>query len=199
MTEKGQLAGNLASSESASMEEVLSSIRQIIAESNATSDRETEPPQASVGETYAAAGIGDAYLGRIEEGRGGDEILRLTNRIDDPKPASNVPEVAPYRSSHRSSRRADLGARPPEPIAEKRTEGLVLSYEPSASAGRSFAALNSALDTHQPVQAEGRTVDSLLVELLLPMLHEWMDTNLPNLVERLVSEEISRIAKESSR
>lgn len=40
-----------------------------------------------------------------------------------------------------------------------------------------------------------REMDQMAENLLRPMLQEWMDNNLPTLVERLVREEIERIAR----
>ena len=40
-------------------------------------------------------------------------------------------------------------------------------------------------------------VESLVRELLKPMLRDWMDSNLTPLVERLVREEIQRMARDA--
>jgi cell pole-organizing protein PopZ len=40
-----------------------------------------------------------------------------------------------------------------------------------------------------------RTIDELVEDLLRPLLRNWLDANLPPLVERLVREEIERVAR----
>ncbi|MEP0509492.1 MAG: DUF2497 domain-containing protein, partial [Aurantimonas coralicida] len=40
-----------------------------------------------------------------------------------------------------------------------------------------------------------RTMDETVRQMLRPMLQEWLDDNLPRLVERLVREEIERVAR----
>ena len=40
-----------------------------------------------------------------------------------------------------------------------------------------------------------RSFDEMAEEMIRPMLREWMDNNLPVLVERLVREEIERVAR----
>lgn len=64
----------------------------------------------------------------------------------------------------------------------------------SASTGdqvaRSFQEL-AALVNNTPQ----RSLDEVAEELLRPMLQEWLDDNLPTLVERLVREEIERVAR----
>jgi cell pole-organizing protein PopZ len=68
----------------------------------------------------------------------------------------------------------------------------------SSSAGdqvaRSFQDLAIAVD-----HAERRSLDQIAEEMLRPMLQEWLDDNLPTLVERLVREEIERVARGSRR
>jgi hypothetical protein len=40
-----------------------------------------------------------------------------------------------------------------------------------------------------------RTIEDLVREMLRPMLQQWLDTNLPDLVRQQVASEISRIAR----
>lgn len=55
---------------------------------------------------------------------------------------------------------------------------------------RSFGELAAAIDGQQR-----RSLDEMAEEMLRPMLQEWLDDNLPTLVERLVREEIERVAR----
>jgi uncharacterized protein len=43
----------------------------------------------------------------------------------------------------------------------------------------------------------GRTLEDLVRELLRPMLKDWLDAQLPKIVERLVQEEIQRMSREA--
>ncbi len=54
----------------------------------------------------------------------------------------------------------------------------------------SFAALETAV-----FGPGGRTIEDITKELLRPMLKQWLDDNLPPLVERLVAEEIQRVSR----
>ncbi len=40
-----------------------------------------------------------------------------------------------------------------------------------------------------------RTLEDMVIELMRPLLKDWLDKNLPAVVERLVQKEIDRIAK----
>ncbi|HKW55030.1 MAG TPA: DUF2497 domain-containing protein, partial [Stellaceae bacterium] len=74
----------------------------------------------------------------------------------------------------------------------------------SATAAASIAALSQLADLGQkgqvgtaPLGDAGRTLESLVRELLKPMLRDWMDGNLTPLVERLVREEIQRMSRDA--
>jgi cell pole-organizing protein PopZ len=43
-----------------------------------------------------------------------------------------------------------------------------------------------------------RTLEDLTREMLLPMLKEWLDENLPTIVDRLVRAEIDRVSRSPS-
>jgi hypothetical protein len=55
---------------------------------------------------------------------------------------------------------------------------------------RSFSDLAAAIDGQQR-----RSLDEMAEDMLRPMLKDWLDDNLPTLVERLVREEIERVAR----
>ena len=90
------------------------------------------------------------------------------------------------------------------------------SVEPSAGddlvgsgvvgvAASAFARLNQAVQdsvpqpaAHEPgpsVDANGKTIEDLVKEMLRPMLKEWLDRNLPPMVERFVEREIVRLTR----
>jgi len=59
---------------------------------------------------------------------------------------------------------------------------------------QSLTSLSDAL-----LENSGRNLDEVAEEMLRPMLQEWLDNNLPSLVERLVRSEIERIARGDTR
>ena len=66
-----------------------------------------------------------------------------------------------------------------------------------ASMQDNFAALAMLAEPGQPPQIvrSGETsLEGLVRDMLRPMLAEWLDTHLPDMVERLVKAEIARIA-----
>ena len=85
------------------------------------------------------------------------------------------------------------------PFAEPRAESLpakieaaasLMSAEAGAQVARSFGELADMLDGFNQ-----QSVEEIAQDMLRPMLQEWLDDNLPTLVERLVREEIERVAR----
>jgi len=80
----------------------------------------------------------------------------------------------------------------PNPPVRQPVEGLTSEQ----SAAETSAAFNRLADTIVGHASSGeRSIDELTRELLRPMLQSWLDENLPRLVERLVREEIERVAR----
>jgi cell pole-organizing protein PopZ len=74
-------------------------------------------------------------------------------------------------------------------------EGLI-SGKAEESAMAAFHLLSSTLVKQSQ---DGKTLEELVKDMLGPMLREWVDENLSEIVERLVQEEIERIARRSGR
>ncbi|MBZ0216677.1 MAG: DUF2497 domain-containing protein [Fimbriimonadaceae bacterium] len=74
--------------------------------------------------------------------------------------------------------------------ADETAGEALLSENSGASVASSFSSLENLVMTTQ-----SRTIEDLLQSILRPMLREWLDGNLPPLVERLVREEIERVSR----
>jgi cell pole-organizing protein PopZ len=70
------------------------------------------------------------------------------------------------------------------------TQQALLSQDAGLQIARSFEELAAAIDG-----ADRRSLDEIAEDMLRPMLRDWLDDNLPTLVERLVREEIERVAR----
>ena len=68
--------------------------------------------------------------------------------------------------------------------------GAMLSAEANASISSAFQALSASV---QMTSAE--TIERHVRDLLRPMLKQWLDDNLPVMVERMVRAEIERVAR----
>lgn len=74
-------------------------------------------------------------------------------------------------------------------VVEKDVAAIV-SPAVGEQVARSFGDLALAVDS-----SARRSFDEIAEDMLRPMLQEWLDDNLPTLVERLVREEIERVAR----
>ena len=76
------------------------------------------------------------------------------------------------------------------PQVQAEVQQVLLSEAAGEQIARSFGELAAAIDG-----SERRSLDEIAQDMLRPMLQDWLDDNLPTLVERLVREEIERVAR----
>ena len=184
------------------MEEILASIRRIISEDDA---------EAEEGQDTAPEDVAEAELVEVEEDppvdETDDDVLELTDEIEDESDDEIVeltdesetvdimdveempePEPEPFE--------AEL-APVDQPIAPPSDAGLI-SPPPASEATSQFSVLAAAVAGERLGQSMGvgaRTIEDLVKEVMRPMIKEWLDENLPALVERLVGREIDRMAR----
>lgn len=90
----------------------------------------------------------------------------------------------------------------PEPadvLAAEAADRLV-SENPAMNSVTSLSALAAAVDTHRRAVDPSigpRTIEDLVKDVMRPMIREWLDENLPSLVERMVGREIERMTREA--
>lgn len=97
-----------------------------------------------------------------------------------------------------------VGSTPPAPEPVPAPQAAVNLPETPRSAiisdvaGRQVAAAFGEL-SDAFAASRRRSFDEVAEEMMRPMLQEWLDNNLPTLVERLVREEIERVARGTAR
>ena len=84
-----------------------------------------------------------------------------------------------------------------DPAPVPPTEDELVSAASAEAARQSLEALTAAV-TPAPAAAPapaagGRTMEDVVLDALRPMLKDWLDANLPSMVESMVAKEISRI------
>lgn len=166
-----------------SMEEILASIRRIISEDGATveptpADPNAEPaPEPAPVVEMAAVEAEPMVLDLVEEVK---EDGSIENIAPEPEP---VVVTAP----------------PPEPIHHD-TNRLIsdTAAQASANALNNLSRLvgGSININSQPIGAGHKTLESMVAELLRPILKDWLDKNLPAIVERIVQKEIQKITRD---
>jgi cell pole-organizing protein PopZ len=163
-----------------SMEEILASIRRIIAEDNDTGKPEEEeavsppPPPPPPPMRMPEPEPEPAQMAHE------DDVLELTEVVEEEE--EYQPPEDPF---------------PPRRF-EMPDEGLV-SKATAAASTAAFAAMHNRARERRGGDVylgDGAiTLEEIVKELLRPQLQEWLDLHLPGLVERLVREEIERLAR----
>ncbi|MBC6981792.1 DUF2497 domain-containing protein [Caulobacter sp. 17J80-11] len=181
------------------MEEILASIRRIISEDEAPAEPQAASAAAPVAHAVSPAMMDEtpSHIADVAY-EADDEVLELTQRYEEPAPAP-APEPTPIRPFETVG---DIEAAPrempaPAPVAsfsQTETERLV-SDRAAESAAAAFGALASTL----LMPREGRSLEDVVKELMRPMLKDWLDQNLPAIVEAQVQSEVERIARRGAR
>ena len=170
------------------MEEILASIRRIISED--------EPaPQASAEADTASPPHGDPME---------DDILDLTDSLDDDGDEVFEQDPEPMPSAFESSGDLDIYTRP-DPIPMPSVSAFVADDDEvfdddddalvGAPAQETASSAFGQLARTVSMPAEGRVLEDVVRELLRPMLKDWLDANLPAIVETAVQSEVERIAR----
>ena len=153
-----------------SMEEILASIRDIIDdERNAARGAAPQPPR-----------------------RAPAPAPQIVHSTDVATPHGDAPELAQRPDGSGPTvvwRRPQVEGERPAESPERNEEGL-MSPEATEAAALSFGALSANLAVRSAELA-----DEMVRETLRPMLKQWLDENLPPIVERLVRAEIQRVAR----
>ncbi len=152
-----------------SMEEILASIRNIIADDPA----KRPAPKALQPAPTPAPEIVYSKDAAAPHG----ETSGPPQRVD-----ANAPTVV-WRRPQAVEAESAAGAHEP-------SDEPLLSREATEAAALSFGALSAGLDVRSAQLADGMVRD-----MLRPMLKQWLDDNLPAIVERLVRDEIQRVAR----
>jgi cell pole-organizing protein PopZ len=209
-----------AKAQEPSMEEILASIRRIIADDDGAKpapkvEPKPEPPVAKAPppKPPPPAPPPPAAMGQ-------DDIDAMLAGLDEPaepappppppppapEPEPDVLELTEAMQATPAFRKIDAHqdvvfeeteAPPPRRPAPPRhvpqptaTESPIMSSATASAVDSAFNALAQTV-----LVQNAKTLEDLVKEMLRPMLQHWLDNNLPTLVERLVRQEIERVAR----
>ncbi|MGA7233352.1 MAG: DUF2497 domain-containing protein [Xanthobacteraceae bacterium] len=204
-----------AKSQEPSMEEILASIRRIIAEDD--SEKSAPHPAEAAGVELnpdtaasslgAARAMGDSYSPPLPDSPA-PSIGALSGTARAARPSTVLDLIEPMASSASQSAAPAVDSSPAPPasiehaVANEAMSGTqssgahddgrggLMSNATSAAVDSAFNALAQTVLVHN-----ARTLEDLVREMLRPMLKVWLDDNLPGLVERLVRAEIERVSR----
>lgn len=186
-----------------SMEEILASIRKIIADDQKSLERKLEAQAPVVTETEMAV---PSTSDNDDAGDGLENYEAMTSA--EPAPVHAAP-LQPERPESPALQTVAapavqeavrpvidlpppvlMPAQPTQRPAAYHSGHTLLSDENAGMASASFQTL-----AHTVFSQNARTLDDLVKDMLKPMLATWLNENLPSLVERLVRAEIERVAR----
>lgn len=162
-----------------SMEDILSSIKKIIAEDSVKPTGFTRARARSVETAVEMEEPVAEAADFIDDGD--DDILELTQSAPIDMPAAEQPVPA-----------ADTA---PEPITETPAESPIVSTIAVEASRHALASLSKIVV--KPEIAGSDTLEGMVRDMLKPMLKDWLDANLPEIVERMVAQEVARISGRS--
>lgn len=200
------------------MEEILASIRRIISEDEAPAEAAAAPagpeaqPEPEAQSEPPAAETSPALMDETpamqEPASSEEDVLELTDTYVAPAAESiGDLEVSPVQEDvdpFPAEAAESAFAPEPEHPSDTTSHSPAAAYDPlvgdsaAASAASAFAGLASSLKKSEPMETStptGPTLDELARSLLRPMLKEWLDANLPGIVEAQVRKEVERIAR----
>jgi uncharacterized protein len=174
-----------------SMEEILASIRRIIAEDGETA---AEPAAAAAAAPEAAPTAAEPA----------EDILELTDVVEPDGSVVNL-NAAPKLEPVPPPPLVPPPLREVAPVAEPTDAEGIVSVATAAASVAAFSQITSLSSRSEPrarnlgVGAGDLTLETLVREELRPILKDWLDQYLPDMVERLVQEEITRLVRDVQR
>jgi cell pole-organizing protein PopZ len=207
-----------AKAQEPSMDEILASIRRIIADDETKfkrADPVNRPPTAAMqsvtplpapvrASTPLPSDDIDAPVGKPDEMETEDtasDVLDLTEAMTAPATREQPPVFRTIEGGSDVFFSAQSASNAPEasppridedhrPFTRGAAERPLISSSTSAAVDAAFNTLAQSLLTQN-----ARTLDDVVKEMMRPLLKAWLDDNLPSLVERLVRAEIERVSR----
>jgi cell pole-organizing protein PopZ len=185
------------------MEEILASIRRIIADDDVSKSpagpvkQHASAPGAPAPSAPAAARDHDTILSAFDDAerdaaQAGSDVFELTDAMQSEAAAFGTidgPADVMFSDAPEPEEPAPPPARAARPVAPQSDRSLM--------SPRTAAAVDIAFNSlaHTVLVQNSRTLEDLVREMLKPMLKAWLDDNLPNMVERMVRAEIERVSR----
>lgn len=191
-----------------SMDEILASIRRLI----------TEDTERSSGVPHLSAAVAPT-LAEAEAGYDSEpsDVLLLTEMLSDDDSVVRLPETGPaglgvgriepvalgtpiegFRQEPTFARSAAVATLPPAEaptmeMARTATDQLMSQDRAKASSALLRELVRAVTKANELSLGGDPTLEALVREALTPLLRNWLDANLPAMVERLVKAEIDRV------
>lgn len=187
-----------------SIEEILASIRQIISD-------DEQPPTAVPSDPEPADEPEDDVFELTESMKEDPEPVEIKDEevnLDDDFDIA-LAEINKTLANDIAEETEETMVAPPPPPPPPAASAApveddfdnILSERAKSAALSSMAKLASGMPISKPAATpkhyDGVTLEDIVRDLLNPMLRDWMDQNLPPMVERLVQKELEKLARKA--
>ncbi|WP_284178998.1 DUF2497 domain-containing protein [Rhabdaerophilum sp. SD176] len=173
-----------------SMEEILASIRKIIADDSLGMKKDEPVQKKSAAKKEPPAPEPKPVVEEEPEVLDLAEVAKVASA---PQTVEIEPEPEMEPMPEVMFEPAPVMQEPPRaPInTVAALEERIVSDNTGVLVGQAF----QTLARHTAMPAIGRSIEDVVVEILRPMLRDWMDQHLPGIVEKMVKAEIERVAR----
>ena len=110
----------------------------------------------------------------------------------DPTPAQPAPVEPEPITPHLETEDVEMINKSVAEAVEHEAEGAILDETAASAASSAFANLSASVRVSD---GPGKTLEQLVIDMLKPMVKDWLDANLPAIVEEKVEEEVQRVAR----
>jgi cell pole-organizing protein PopZ len=190
-----------------SMEDILASIKRIIAEDSEAAVTRPVRARREMAAVAAPSVAANEPAVEEEEGDAPDPVAAVEPESAAPAAPESLAETevadvleltSPLAEDAPQPKPAHSAPSPTTPPASPEAAIPIdrLMSDPAAQASRNAFAALSQMQVRAEIGAEN-TLEGLVADLLRPMLREWLDRELPSLVERMVQAEITRVSGRS--
>ena len=202
-----------------SMETILASIRRIIREDESVAVQPPEPPVASVEEDDELLVLESSMIlqqhppeearmtaGSHQASAAQSAAALAAALFDDPEPPPPRPQqavvVAAAAVPIAPAPVPELSPHPTRSLLDEPEDDTLLAPQTRAATAQAFAALQNAIKPEPAAASEmrvarsgGLTLEDIARDEVRGQLKAWLDANLPELVERVVRQEIERLVR----
>jgi cell pole-organizing protein PopZ len=183
---------NMAHDDEMSMEEILASIRRYVADESAARPEASTSATETLVEPRPARPRMAVIEPQSQSHMASSMVQEASSVVIEPK-AQPVPKPNVIRLSPTYEVRETAPTHTPTP-AYTPTDSLI-AQEVQRATLDSLTKLKHVAEESTATASNTQTVDHFIADLLKPLIKQWLDRNLPPIVERIVENEIKRLTQ----
>ena len=185
-------------SQEPTMEEILASIRRIISEDEPSGEAGAEEPAAAAAEAQTAPEPQPEPEPVVAEAAPPPPPEPEPEPVVEAAAPPPAPEPEPLNDdddalelTQKVETLGDLDVVENEPAPPPMPEATLVSAPVALAAASAFGQLSAAIG----MPRSDRTLEDVVRELLQPLLQQWLNDNLPKIVQEVVEAEVERISR----